>query len=129
MDDSQRPQNLTFYEKAAVIKLTCEQAMLKLRAHADQGDPAAKELLEQLLPNAPAKDSEPNESYVLAVCRHFARQTKHVRRDIMPRTHARVQTDVYSCGAIFTKARRGPLPAVDRRATARRGPLRRAVSL
>jgi hypothetical protein len=62
MDDSQRPQSLKFYEKPTVIKLTREQAMLKLRAHADQGDPAAKELLEQLLPNAPAKDSEPNES-------------------------------------------------------------------
>ena len=62
MDDSRRPRNLKPYEKPTVTKLTRKQAMLKLRAHADQGDPAAKELLEQLLPNAPAKDSEPNES-------------------------------------------------------------------
>ena len=45
MDDTHRPQNLKFYEKPTIIKLTREQAMLKLSAHAEQVDPAAKELL------------------------------------------------------------------------------------
>jgi hypothetical protein len=61
-DSSQRVRNLKPYEKPTVTKLTREEAMLKLRAHADRGDPGAKELFERMLAHAPAKDSEPSES-------------------------------------------------------------------
>lgn len=62
MDDSQRLRNLKPYEKPSVTKLTREQAMLKLRAHADRGDPGAKELFERMLAHAPAKNPETTES-------------------------------------------------------------------
>jgi hypothetical protein len=62
MDDSRRPRKLKPYEKPTVTKLTREQAMLKLRAHADRGDPGAKELFERMLAHAPMKDSETTES-------------------------------------------------------------------
>jgi hypothetical protein len=62
MDDSRRPRKLKPYEKPTVTKLTREQAMLKLRAHADRGDPGAKELFERMLAHAPTKDSETTES-------------------------------------------------------------------
>jgi hypothetical protein len=47
MDDSRRPWNLKPYEKPTVTKLTREQAMLQLRAHAVRGNPGAKELREK----------------------------------------------------------------------------------
>ena len=62
MDNSQTPRDLKTYEKPTVTKLTREQAILKLRAHADRGDTGAKELLEQLFANGAGKDSEPGES-------------------------------------------------------------------
>jgi hypothetical protein len=62
MDDSGRPRNLKPYEKPTVTKLTREQAMLKLRAHADRGDPGAKELLEGMLAHALPNNSETTES-------------------------------------------------------------------
>ena len=62
MDDSRRLRNLKPYEKPTVTKLTREQAMLKLRAHADRGDPGAKELFEKMLEHAPARNSETTES-------------------------------------------------------------------
>ena len=62
MDDSRRPRKLKPYEKPTVTKLTREQAMLKLRVHADRGDPGAKELFEGMLAHAAAKDSETTES-------------------------------------------------------------------
>ena len=61
MDDSRRPRNLKPYETPTVTKLTREQ-MLKLRAHAERGDPGAKELFEGMLAQGPAKDSETIES-------------------------------------------------------------------
>ena len=42
MDDSRRPRNLKPYEKPTVTKLTREQAMLKLRAHAVPGRPRSE---------------------------------------------------------------------------------------
>jgi hypothetical protein len=62
MDDSGRPRNLKPYEEPTVTKLTREQAILKLCAHADRGDRGAKELFERMLAHAPTKDSETTES-------------------------------------------------------------------
>jgi hypothetical protein len=61
MDDSRRPRNLKPYEKPTVTKLTRRQQAV-VRAHADRGDPGAKELFEGMLAHAPAKDTETTES-------------------------------------------------------------------
>lgn len=60
--DSQIPRNLKRYEKPAASQLTREQAILKLRAYADQGDPGAKELLDKILAQVAAKDVEVEET-------------------------------------------------------------------
>ena len=54
MDRGQEPRHLKAHEKPTVTKLTREQAMLKLHAHAERGDQEAKELLE--LMSSPPKD-------------------------------------------------------------------------
>lgn len=55
---SRKPLNLKSYERPTVTKLTREQAMLKLRSHADRGDPGAKELIARMLAHVPPKASE-----------------------------------------------------------------------
>ena len=58
MDDSRNSRNLKPYEKPTATELTCAQAILKLRDHADRGDEGAKELLARIFAHAPAKSSE-----------------------------------------------------------------------
>lgn len=45
------------YVKPTAIKLTHEQAKLKLLGHASKGDQGAKDLLEMMFPEVPQKDS------------------------------------------------------------------------
>ena len=63
MDDSRRPRNLNPYEEPTVTKLTREQAML-YGAPSVRGDAGAKELLERMLADARAKNSETTENQV-----------------------------------------------------------------
>ena len=60
MDNHRSSRNLKPYEKPIATKLTREQEILKLQAHADRGDEGAKELLERILAQAPAKGQETN---------------------------------------------------------------------
>jgi hypothetical protein len=50
------------YEKPTAIKLTTEQAKLKLLGHAIFGDQGAKDLLEMMFAEVPTKDSKAKKS-------------------------------------------------------------------
>lgn len=60
MDDRRIPRSLKEYEKPTVTKLTREEAIIKLRAHADRGVPGAKELLERIFAHAAPKLTRPH---------------------------------------------------------------------
>jgi hypothetical protein len=57
-DNNRNSRNLKRYEKPTATELTREQAILKLRDHADRGDEGAKELLGRIFAHAPAKSPE-----------------------------------------------------------------------
>jgi hypothetical protein len=60
MDNNRNSRNLKPYERPAAAELTREQAILKLRDHADRGDEGAKEFLTRMFAHAPAKSPETN---------------------------------------------------------------------
>jgi hypothetical protein len=60
MDNNRSLRNLKSHEKPTATELTREQAILKLREHADRGDEGAKELLARIFAHAPTKSPETN---------------------------------------------------------------------
>lgn len=58
MDENDILQNRKRYEEPSVTHLTREQAILKLRLYANQGDPGAKELLDLILAQESGNGSE-----------------------------------------------------------------------
>jgi hypothetical protein len=60
MDNNRNSGNLKPYEKPTATELTREQAILKLRDHAERGDEGAKDLLARIFAHAPAKGPETN---------------------------------------------------------------------
>lgn len=60
MDNNRNSRSLKPYEKPTATELTREQAILKLRDHADRGDEGAKELLARIFAPAPQKTPETN---------------------------------------------------------------------
>jgi hypothetical protein len=57
-DNNRNSRNLKHYEKPTATELTREQAILKLRDHADRGDEGARELLARIFAHARAKSPE-----------------------------------------------------------------------
>jgi len=60
MDNNRNSRNLKSYEKPTATELTREQAILKLRDHADRDDDGAKELLARIFAHAATKGPETN---------------------------------------------------------------------
>ena len=60
MDNNRNSRTLKPYEKPTATELTREQAILKLRDHADRGELGAKELLARIFAHAATKGPETN---------------------------------------------------------------------
>ena len=60
MDNNRNSRTLKSYERPTATELTREQAILKLRDHADRGDEGAKELLARIFAHAATKGPETN---------------------------------------------------------------------
>jgi hypothetical protein len=76
MDNNYGSRDLKHYEKPSATALTREEAILKLRAYAVQGDEGARELLARIVASAPADNSDANKKKVWKPCRDLARQTQ-----------------------------------------------------